>query len=155
MTTPEFLCANWDPDLSGCKKNGKFSCGNCFLVVVCNATRPPLFDPARAKSASFQYCGQECQKLHWTAHKKDCKSGLGKKSWVPGWKQENRQPTFMENVPVPQVIYNRCYLWGNAPAFDIVRLGANEGEDYARPLRLLFAGSLPLRSTCPISCVVI
>lgn len=32
------------------------------------------------------------------------------------------------------------YLWGNVPAFDILRLGSNEGEDYSGDLHLLFAG---------------
>lgn len=32
------------------------------------------------------------------------------------------------------------YLWGNVPAFDILRLGSNEGEGYSGDLHLLFAG---------------
>lgn len=32
------------------------------------------------------------------------------------------------------------YLWGNVPAFDILNMASNEGENYANDLRLLFAG---------------
>jgi hypothetical protein len=32
------------------------------------------------------------------------------------------------------------YLWGNIPAFDVVRLESNEGSGYSGDLRLLFAG---------------
>ena len=35
----------------------------------------------------------------------------------------------------------RKYLWGNVPALDVLQLRYNEGEDYAKPLPMLFAGS--------------
>ncbi|KAK2737103.1 mynd finger family protein [Colletotrichum kahawae] len=38
------------------------------------------------------------------------------------------------------------YLWGNVPAFDVLRLGANEGVSYDEQLRLLFAASGDLRN---------
>lgn len=40
----------------------------------------------------------------------------------------------------------RKYLWGNVPAFDVLQLGANEGEAYGGKLRLLFAGEHEDRS---------
>lgn len=33
------------------------------------------------------------------------------------------------------------YLWGNVPAFDVLELGSNEGEEYEGDLRILFAGT--------------
>ena len=33
------------------------------------------------------------------------------------------------------------FLWGNMPAFDVVQLASNEGDDYGCPVRLLFAGA--------------
>jgi hypothetical protein len=38
------------------------------------------------------------------------------------------------------------YLWGNIPAFDILRLGSNEGEEYGGVIRILFAASGDLRN---------
>ncbi|KAF5679612.1 monoterpene epsilon-lactone hydrolase [Fusarium heterosporum] len=38
------------------------------------------------------------------------------------------------------------YLWGNIPALDVLRLAANEGEDYDKKLNLLFAASGDLRN---------
>ncbi|EWZ90767.1 hypothetical protein NW765_016088 [Fusarium oxysporum] len=38
------------------------------------------------------------------------------------------------------------YLFGNVPALDVLRLGANEGEAYGSQLRLLFAASGDLRN---------
>ena len=34
MATPQFLCANWDPDNTRCQKVGKYGCRNCRLVLV-------------------------------------------------------------------------------------------------------------------------
>lgn len=33
------------------------------------------------------------------------------------------------------------YLWGNVPAFDVLQLGSNEGDNFKGKLRLLFAGT--------------
>lgn len=33
------------------------------------------------------------------------------------------------------------FLWGNIPAFDVLQLGSNEGDDYGGQLSLLFAGA--------------
>ncbi|KAK5701102.1 hypothetical protein LTR17_022899 [Elasticomyces elasticus] len=38
------------------------------------------------------------------------------------------------------------YLWGNMPAFDVLKLVQNEGETYAQDLSLLFAASGDLRN---------
>ncbi|GIJ91024.1 hypothetical protein Asppvi_009989 [Aspergillus pseudoviridinutans] len=38
------------------------------------------------------------------------------------------------------------YLWGNIPAFDVLRLGSNEGEEYGGVIRMLFAASGDLRN---------
>ena len=34
MATPQFMCANWNPDSTDCKKVGGYTCKNCLLVVV-------------------------------------------------------------------------------------------------------------------------
>ena len=34
MTDQQFLCANWSPDSTGCKKNGRYTCKDCRLIVV-------------------------------------------------------------------------------------------------------------------------
>ncbi len=87
-----------------------------------------------------QYCGQDCQKSHWTAHKTDCKAPVGQKSWVPAWVREKREPAFIGDAP-PAHFGGFKYLWGNVPAFDILQLGSNEGDHYKLPLSLLFAGA--------------
>jgi hypothetical protein len=40
----------------------------------------------------------------------------------------------------PKMFGRTKYLWGNVPAFDILKLASNEGEKYTGDLRLLFAG---------------
>lgn len=37
---------------------------------------------------------------------------------------------------------NKKYLWGNVPAFDLLRLDANEGSGYNGDLRILCAGMI-------------
>lgn len=48
------------------------------------------------------------------------------------------------------------YLWGNVPAFDVLQLGSNEGNDYGEQLRILFAGvylfTFPFGSQTDESC---
>lgn len=42
-------------------------------------------------------------------------------------------------------------MWGNVPAFDVLKLASNEGEAYSKDLRLLFAGK-PMHAritSCP------
>lgn len=93
-----------------------------------------------AEQSFLQYCGPECQKSHWTVHRRDCKSPLGKKTWQPNWVTENRTPAFVADGPPQTAFGGRKYLWGNVPAFDVLQLRSNEGEAYDGQLRLLFAG---------------
>ncbi|KAJ5798007.1 uncharacterized protein N7503_007303 [Penicillium pulvis] len=124
MTTLKYVCANWAPERANCKEEGRFSCKNCRLVV---------------------YCGPTCQKIHWTYHKSECRSPLGKETWKPAWVKENRTPAFMGGG-IAHHFGAQKYLWGNVPAFDILRLESNEGEGYSKDLHLLFAASGDLRN---------
>ncbi|KAF7175088.1 hypothetical protein CNMCM7691_006492 [Aspergillus felis] len=45
-----------------------------------------------------------------------------------------------------RTVWDEEYLWGNIPAFDALRLGSNEGEDYGGVIRMLFAASGDLRN---------
>ncbi|KAL5584374.1 hypothetical protein FOVSG1_013763 [Fusarium oxysporum f. sp. vasinfectum] len=93
----------------------------------------------------LQYCSSACQKAHWLIHKLDCRSPHNKTTWVPEWSVECRTPTFIgDGIPAP--FGGKQYPYGNISAFDILRLGANEGEAYASPLRLSFAASGDLRN---------
>lgn len=38
------------------------------------------------------------------------------------------------------VFGKKKYLWGNVPAFDMLRLDSNEGSDYNDNIRILCAG---------------
>ncbi|GFG26617.1 monoterpene epsilon-lactone hydrolase [Aspergillus udagawae] len=124
MTTPELICANWDLTNTDCKKEGRYTCKNCYLIL---------------------YCGPVCQKSHWTRHRSECKSPLNKKTWQPAWVLENRKPSFIGGGVGVQ-FGMRKYLWGNIPAFDVLRLGLNEGEGYGGVIRILFAASGDLRN---------
>jgi hypothetical protein len=64
---------------------------------------------------------------------------LGKETWQPAWILEKRKPAFVGDGP-PNIFGGTKYLWGNVPAFDILKLASNEGEAYTGDLRLLFAG---------------
>ncbi|KAG8157039.1 hypothetical protein KVR01_013029 [Diaporthe batatas] len=93
-----------------------------------------------------------CKKIGTSACKncqlitRDCKSFLGMDIWKPDWVLEGRTPAFVGNGP-PQVHFGgRKYLWGNVPAYDVLRLGSNEGESYGKNLQLLFAASGDLRN---------
>lgn len=66
--------------------------------------------------------------------------------WQPDWVLENRLPAFVGDDPVVTTYEGRKYLWGNVPAFDVLKLGANEGEAYDEQLRLLFAGEYRVSS---------
>ncbi|KAH7480252.1 hypothetical protein FOMA001_g8824 [Fusarium oxysporum f. sp. matthiolae] len=124
MASASLPCANCSPDGTSCQNTGRSSCANCRLVV---------------------YCSSECQKAHWPIHKLDCKSPYNKKTWEPEWSVEGRTPTFMsDEAPTP--FGGMKYLFGNVPALDVLRLGANEGEAYGSQLRLLFAASGDLRN---------
>jgi hypothetical protein len=70
----------------------------------------------------------------------DCKCPLAKPTWKPDWVLENRTPAFV-GPGIGVQFGGKKYLWGNIPAFDVLQLGSNEGENYKGPLRLLFAGA--------------
>ncbi|KAJ6011517.1 hypothetical protein N7451_002929 [Penicillium sp. IBT 35674x] len=91
------------------------------------------------------YCGAECQKSHWPEHKVACKSDLGKEGWQPSWARENRAPMFVGNSG-GELLGGKKYLWGNVPAYDVLKLGSNEGERYAKHLNVLFAAAGDLRN---------
>jgi hypothetical protein len=42
MATLQFICANWTPGSTDCKKVGRYSCKNCYLVVVGICMRNPF-----------------------------------------------------------------------------------------------------------------
>ncbi|KAK8917374.1 Tudor domain-containing protein 1 [Metarhizium anisopliae] len=121
MTTniSRYVCAN-----VGCGEDGKLRCKKCQLVC---------------------YCGVSCQREHWTSHKLDCNSPLLKSTWRPQWEAEGRKPAFMtSDAPARSFNHHKKYLWGNMPAFDVLKLEANEGKGYKGDLDLLFAGIVPL-----------
>ncbi|KAK2680664.1 hypothetical protein RAB80_002457 [Fusarium oxysporum f. sp. vasinfectum] len=73
------------------------------------------------------------------------KSPYTKKTWEPGWSVEGRTPTFMRDED-PVTFGGKKYLFGNVPALDVLRLGANEGRAYGNQQRLLFVASGDLRN---------
>ncbi|RAH49614.1 uncharacterized protein BO95DRAFT_450149 [Aspergillus brunneoviolaceus CBS 621.78] len=77
------------------------------------------------------YCSRACQVAHWSEHRKDCKSFLKKETWHPARLRD---------------VERRKYLWGTDAAIDVLKLAFNEGESYAKDLRLLFAASGDLRN---------
>lgn len=90
-----------------------------------------------------QYCSKDCQVKHWNVHKVDCNDPVTKSTWTPRWDQENRKPAFIDSGArwVPFGAEELRYLWGNTPAFDILKLEQNEGKLYNGDLAILFAGS--------------
>ncbi|KAG7002098.1 hypothetical protein G7Y79_00029g063940 [Physcia stellaris] len=94
------------------------------------------------------WSGKDCQVSHRPKHKADCQSNLGKDSWQPSWIRENRTPAFFgDGGPPIQVFGHLNYLWGNIPAFDVLNIKCNEGQEYAKDLDLCFAASGDLRNT--------
>ncbi|KAJ5540228.1 hypothetical protein N7513_008560 [Penicillium frequentans] len=91
------------------------------------------------------YCGAECQKSHWPEHKVECKSNLAREDWQPSWMLEERAPEFVDNSG-GELFGGQKYLWGNVPAYDVLKLGSNEGEGYAKNLNVLFAAAGDLRN---------
>ncbi|RAK79057.1 uncharacterized protein BO72DRAFT_476153 [Aspergillus fijiensis CBS 313.89] len=71
MTSLTSICANWSPEKTECKKEGRATCKGCFLIT---------------------YCSRTCQVTHWSEHRKDCKSFLKKETWHPAWILERRFP---------------------------------------------------------------
>lgn len=143
MTTniSRYVCAN-----VGCGEDGKLRCKKCQLVCV-SLVRHTREDwrTTRLTTNSTKYCGVSCQREHWTSHKLDCNSPLLKSTWRPQWEAEGRKPAFMtSDAPARSFNHHKKYLWGNMPAFDVLKLEANEGKGYKGDLDLLFAGIVPL-----------
>ena len=136
-------CANWISGATICPGGGKFACAHCKLVVV---RKPSYLVQCNVSFSNkvIQYCGATCQKNHWLAHKKVCKSSLSKTSWRPQWDLEEREPAWASG-PASQNWHNPYgetkYLWGNVPAIDVLKLKQNEGQGYQQRLSLLFAGT--------------
>ncbi|KFA49107.1 hypothetical protein S40293_07084 [Stachybotrys chartarum IBT 40293] len=65
--------------------------------------------------------------------------------WVPDWVQQKRRPKFCSNRK-PEATGLQEKIWGDVPAIDVLKLGANEGEDYNKTIRVLFADSGDLRN---------
>ncbi|KAH6906719.1 hypothetical protein BKA70DRAFT_396558 [Coprinopsis sp. MPI-PUGE-AT-0042] len=117
-------CANVEVDqYSACSKPGTMRCSACKLV---------------------SYCSKECQKAHWGNHKQDCKNPLMSLKWLPLWVQENRAPSFVNDLPdtieshfgnvkLGETLGVGISLWGNTPAIDLLNLSMNEdnsSQDY-------------------------
>ncbi|KAI1779819.1 hypothetical protein F4818DRAFT_154522 [Hypoxylon cercidicola] len=125
-STCDFMCANWSQDNPNCARTGTDACKGCLLVL---------------------YCGSSCQKAHWKTHKSDCRlNPLLKEDWRPRWEVENRVPAFIGGHRFQTFNYQRKFLWGNVPAFDLVNLASNEGLHYTKGLDLLFAASGDIRN---------
>lgn len=110
-----------------------------LLWLVHSWTATLSTDKSLSWHRCLQYCGPICQTSHWSRHKIECKSTLGKKTWQPAWVLENRTPAFI-GTGIGETFGAMKYLWGNVPAFDVLELGSNEGEEYTGDLRILFAG---------------
>lgn len=53
-------------------------------------------------------------------------------------------PAFVGEGPVLQAFGNLGYLWGNTPAFDVLNIDQNEGQDHNAGFDLCFAGRLDM-----------
>ena len=144
MTTniARYVCAN-----VGCGEDGKLRCKKCQLVCVSlvRHTRGG-WRTTRLTTDSTKYCGVSCQREHWTSHELDCEfsiaqvdlatamGGRGPQAWL----------SLTSDAPARSFNHHKEYLWGNMPAFDVLKLEANEGKGYKGDLDLLFAGIVPL-----------
>ncbi|KAL9095922.1 MAG: hypothetical protein Q9165_001920 [Trypethelium subeluteriae] len=91
-----------------------------------------------AKDANWY---RNCQQEHWEIHKVDCKFPYLRKSWRPAWEEEHRTSLFTSEDDSESLFKHfgpLKYLWGNMPAYDVLKLPQNEGTDYHRDLRILF-----------------
>ncbi|KFA72162.1 hypothetical protein S40288_07082 [Stachybotrys chartarum IBT 40288] len=122
---PIQLCGNWIiGGHDGCTEIGKFACSNCGLAV---------------------YCSEECEKACLNEHKTFCRQDMVRGDWVPDWVRQKRRPKFCSNRK-PEATGLQEKIWGDVPAIDVLKLGANEGEDYNKTIRVLFADSGDLRN---------
>ena len=103
------------------------------------------------KLTQLQYCSQDCEKEHWSTHKKDCVSDIAKSSWQPDCIIENQKPVTIKyddlRKPgdIPRYFPALC---DPTPARDLLALDRNEGLAYSGDLSVLFAGNI-LTSKCP------
>ncbi|KAK0445948.1 hypothetical protein EV421DRAFT_1734578 [Armillaria borealis] len=106
-------CANQSVSKSSfCPKDATNTCSGCRLV---------------------RYCSKECQVMHWTSHKHDCKNQLNSKSWSPVWLRERRIPKFIHidsdkdtSRPGQSLFGMDMSLWGSMEAIDIINAENNE-----------------------------
>lgn len=136
-------CANWAPGVRACPSGGKKACGRCKLVAVRTSALVHHPNDLFSLMKERQYCGTACQKVHWSEHKKACKSDLSKDNWRPQWDIDGRGPAWASGSAATNwhnTFGNNKYLWGNVPAVDVVQLKRNEGVDHGSDLSLLFAG---------------
>ncbi|KAK4120560.1 hypothetical protein N657DRAFT_658451 [Parathielavia appendiculata] len=119
MSSTDFICAKWTPDSTDCKKGPQYSCKNCLLL---------------------SYCCPACQKSHWPTHKTDCRSLLGKPTWKQYWFWRT------ESRPLSKVTRQLCRgrRRASGAAFrhsTFSKFASSDGENFAGPIRLLFAVS--------------
>lgn len=95
-----------------------------------------------------KYCSKECQRIHWPLHKAFCQSPLTKETWLPKYVDENRCPDWLDD---DKMSYWTNSSWGHLPAFDSLKLSANEGNDWNKDLDLCFVGASPSILTSQIS----
>ncbi|KAI0850207.1 hypothetical protein F5Y00DRAFT_43671 [Daldinia vernicosa] len=121
-------CANWKDGGSVCFREGTLVCKGCKLVL---------------------YCSRHCQIKHWREHKKECKSPLGKTTWLPAWDRERRAPAWSHGEAATN-LHNpfgpNKHFWGNTPAMDVLQLLRNEGPAYDKDITVLFAASGDVRN---------
>jgi len=58
---------------------------------------------------------------------------MGKDNWRPSWDREGRVPPWATGQAAKNLhntFGGNKYLWGNTPAFDVLKLEQNEGLDY-------------------------
>ncbi|KZT23909.1 hypothetical protein NEOLEDRAFT_1163492 [Neolentinus lepideus HHB14362 ss-1] len=93
------------------------------------------------------YCSVECQRTHWSIHKRDCKNDMMRSDWKPTWERENRLPAFMREDGDEAVdpLDMGLHLWGNMPAVDLINLDKNE-SNHSVDLSLVCVASGDLRN---------
>ncbi|KAA1470765.1 hypothetical protein DENSPDRAFT_798192 [Dentipellis sp. KUC8613] len=120
-----------------CTRQGTQACANCRLVL---------------------YCSKECQRKHWRIHKEDCKDPIRDAGWKPSWLHDRRPPSFDSetgfdlNVQMPRLrvdppsLPHGTGLWGNLPAYDILKLSTHELPPNSKSCSVLSAASSDLRN---------
>jgi Domain of unknown function (DUF4470) len=137
-------CANWKASGVICSSSGRFACGHCRLVAVSRPLLAEILSRYQSLiSDCTQYCGADCQKVHWLEHKMTCRSPLSKTKWRPQWDVDRRKPAWASSTASRNwhnPFGDQKYLWGNVPAIDILQLNGHEGQSCQQDVRLLYAG---------------